>query len=71
VSVTVDGIEDFEAAVARSLGAFVSQTTPLDSVVAAIAGRYADRLDSAIVAGVAGPYRAHTIAFHRSDRRPE
>ena len=45
----------------RSLGALLSETQPLDGVVGAIAGKYADRLDSAIAAGIPGPADLTTL----------
>ncbi|HZN73973.1 MAG TPA: hypothetical protein VFC00_20080 [Micromonosporaceae bacterium] len=46
----------------RSLGAFLSETRPLDGAVGAIAGGFADRLDSAIATGVSEP--ADLVALH-------
>jgi hypothetical protein len=46
----------------RSLGAFLTESRPLDGVVAAIGGRFADRLDSAISAGVREP--ADLVTLH-------
>lgn len=37
----------------RSLGAFLSETRPLDDALAVVAGRFAGRIDSAVVAGIA------------------
>lgn len=45
-----------------SLGAFLSEVRPLDDVVTGIAGKYADRLDRAIAAGVAEP--ADLVTLH-------
>jgi hypothetical protein len=39
----------------RSLGAFLNEGRPLDDSIAAVAGRVAGRIDSAIVAGIPAP----------------
>jgi hypothetical protein len=50
---TIPLVHPAALAVLRSLGAFVNEAQPLDKVLGGVAGQFADRLDSAILAGVA------------------